>query len=259
MSKLIALTRGVSPGLDHCELTHFSRVPIDVERARSQHAAYETALREAGCEVIQLPGDADFPDCVFIEDTAVVVNEVAVITRPGAESRRGETAAVAHTLSRWRDLATIEGSAVLDGGDVLVAGKTVYVGMSSRSNAEGAAQLETILAPYGYRVTPVDLHDCLHLKSAASLVNEATLLINPACCDASAFDGHKVLEIDPAEPEAANVLLINGTIIVPESGVATCRRLANAGATILTVPADELAKAESGVTCCSLIFRESTF
>ena len=257
MNKLIALTRAVSPSLGNCELTHLTREPMNVERARTQHAAYEAALMKLGCEVVQLAGDFAFPDCVFIEDIAVVVDEVAVLARPGAVSRRGETTAVAAALARWRDLAKIKAPALLDGGDVLVAGKTIYVGMSSRSNAEGAAQLETILAPYGYRVRPVEIHDCLHLKSAASLVNEATLLINPACCDPSAFADHEILEVDAAEPKAANVLLINGTIIVPASGVATGRRLADAGATTLIVPADELAKAEGGVTCCSLIFRES--
>lgn len=254
MNKLIALTRAVSSSLGDCELTHLSRTPLDVERARAQHAAYEATLTELGCEVVQLPGDAAFPDCVFIEDTAVVVDEVAVIARPGTESRRGETIAVAEALARWRNLARLQEPALLDGGDVLILDRVAYVGMSSRTNAAGAAQLETILSPHGYRVRPVDLNDCLHLKSAASALDRAILLINPHWCDASAFDGNRLLHVDPAEPAAANILNVNQTIIIPETSVATRQRLANAEFKTVTVPADELAKAEGGVTCCSLVF-----
>jgi dimethylargininase len=254
MNRLIAITRAVSPSLGDCELTHLSRIPLDVERARAQHAAYEATLTELGCEVVQLPGDAAFPDCVFIEDTAVVVDEVAVIARPGAESRRGETTRVAEALSPWRDLARIEAPGLLDGGDVLILDRLVYVGMSSRTNPAGAAQLEAILSPHDYRVRPVEINDCLHLKTAASAVNRETLLINPDWCDAHAFTDCEVLQVDPDEPTAANVLNVNGTIIMPEAFVATRQRLADAGFKTVTVPADELAKAEGGVSCCSLVF-----
>jgi dimethylargininase len=226
-----------------------------VDRARNQHTAYETALRGLGCEVIQLPGDGVFPDCVFIEDTAVVFDEIAVIAHPGAESRRGETEAVAQALSQWRDLANIDGSAVLDGGDVLVADKVVYVGMSSRSNAEGAEQLKALLAPFGYQVQPMPMNGCLHLKSAASVIGDDTVLINPAWCDAGSFDDHRIIEVDPAEPHAANVLRIGDTLLVPVAFPATRQRLVDAGFNTITVPADELAKAEAGLTCCSLIFK----
>src|SRR6478672_3690065 len=162
----IAITRPVSTSLAGCELSFVPRTAIDVERADAQHRDYCRALAAAGCSVIALPAEADMPDAVFVEDTAVVVDELAVMTRPGAASRRGEGASVAPVLSRFRPIKAIEAPGTLDGGDVLRIGRRVFVGQAARSNADGLAQLRTLLEPFGYTVQGVPTHECLHLKSA---------------------------------------------------------------------------------------------
>jgi len=249
-----ALTRDVSPALHLCELSHLARSPIDHDRALAQHAAYEQCLMELGCHVHRLPSDASMPDAVFIEDTAVVVDEVAVITRPGAKSRRPETEAVTAALGRYRSLALIEAPGTVDGGDVLRVGRTFFVGDSARSNRDGIAQLGEALAPYDYRVVPVVTRDCLHLKTAATVAAPGIIVLNPAWVDRSLFGNLTLIEVDPSEPFAGNVLRIGEVTIAGASFPRTNRRLAEVGVTIRTVDMSEFAKAEGGVTCCSIIF-----
>ena len=249
----LAITRGISPRLADCELTHLERSPIDLDAARAQHREYEELLAALGWAVLSLPAAEDLPDCVFVEDAAVVLPEVTVICRPGAASRRPETALVERTLARYRPLVRIEAPGTLDGGDVLRVGRTLYVGVSRRSNQAGRAQLETALAPFGYRVRSVPFRDCLHLKSAVTLVTADTLLINPRWVDASHFSYLKSLEIDPSEPFAANALLIEDAVVFPAGHPRTRTRLEAAGLHVLPVNQSELAKAEGGVTCCSLL------
>ncbi|MEO5818820.1 MAG: dimethylargininase, partial [Gemmatimonadaceae bacterium] len=162
---MIALTRPVSPTLADCELTHLERVVIDVERAAQQHAAYEALLESLGADIVRAAAAPDHPDAVFVEDTAIVLDEIAVITRPGAASRRGELDAVASLLSAYRVLLTLTDPATLDGGDVIRMGRTLYVGRSGRTNEAGIEQLRRLIAPHDYRVVPVDFAGCLHLKS----------------------------------------------------------------------------------------------
>jgi len=250
----IALTRDVSPALDLCELSFLERIPIDHARALAQHAAYEQALMELGCHVHRLPSDASMPDAVFIEDTAVVVDEVAVITRPGAKSRRAETEAVTGALGRYRPLATIQAPGTVDGGDVLRIGRTLYVGDSARSNRDGIAQLGELLAPYDYRVMPVVTRDCLHLKTAATVAADGVVVLNPAWVDRALFAHLTVVEVDPTEPFAGNVLQVGDTTICGAAFPLTNRRLAEAGVSVRTVDMSEFEKAEGGVTCCSVIF-----
>lgn len=251
----IALTREISPALQECELTHLAREPIDVERARAQHAVYERALAELGCAVRRLPAGADMADSVFIEDTAIVLDEVAVITRPGAESRRAETPAVADALAAHRPLVRMEAPATLDGGDVMVVDRMVFVGRSARTNEAGIEQLRSALAEHGYTLQAVPVHGCLHLKSAVTSVGDGRLLINRAWVPAEAFAGWELIDVDPAEPYAANALRIGGRIIYPPDFPRTRARLEAHGVEIVAVAADELAKAEGAVTCCSLVFR----
>jgi dimethylargininase len=251
---LIALTRAVPASLDRCELTHLARSPIDVRLAARQHAAYEDALREAGCTVIRLAPEPDLPDSVFVEDAAVVLDEVAVITRPGAPSRRGETASAAAALRTYRRLVTIDEPGTLDGGDVLVAGKTVYVGVGARSNAGGLLQCARHLAPLGYRVRGVEVSGCLHLKSAATLVSASSILVNPAFVDPSVFDPLEPLLVAPEEPAAANALLVGGRIIYSPTCPCTRRVLERHGLRVTPVDLGELAKAEGALTCCSIVF-----
>lgn len=257
--RLVALTRPVSPAFAECELTHLTREPIDVGLARRQHAAYEALLAELGCEVEHLREEPALPDSVFVEDAAVVVDEVAVITRPGAESRRGETKSVAAALARHRPLAQIEAPATLDGGDVLRMGRRLFVGLSARTNRDGVEQLATLLAPHGYEVEGVPLDDCLHLKTAVTEVADGTVIINAAWIDRATFAAYEQIEVDPNEPFAANALLIHGdgkepdTVVVPAAFPRTADRLATRGLHVRTVEVSEIAKAEGGVTCCSIL------
>ena len=254
-ARYLAITREISPAIEQCELTHLERTPIDIVRARAQHEVYEAALRELGCEVVRLPAGPDMPDSVFIEDTAVVLDELAVITRPGAESRRVETGAVATALRSHRPVAAILAPGTLDGGDVQRIGRTLYVGVGYRSNDAGAAQLRALVGSQGYSVEAVRFTGCLHLKSAISLVADDLLLINPDWVDPTVFDGCRTMRVDPAEPYAANAVLLGDSIIYPEEYVRTLSRIETAGVRVRTVPAGELAKAEGAVTCCSLILR----
>ena len=254
-ARLLAITREISPAIEHCELTHLERTTIDLARARTQHEAYEHALRTLGCEVRRLPTSDAMPDSVFIEDTAIVLDELAVITRPGAESRRVETAAVAEALRSLRPIAAILAPGTIDGGDVIVAGRRLFVGIGYRSNDAGVKQLRSILSSQGYTVDAVPFTGCLHLKSAATLVADDLVLINPAWVDASVFRPLRTIEIDPSEPYAANALPVGDTIIYASAYPRTRARLEAEGLDVRSVPADELAKAEGAVTCCSLLLR----
>lgn len=254
---MLALTRSISDKIGHCQLTHLERHPIDLTRARLQHAAYEEALRHCGCQVLQLDTGPDLPDSVFIEDTAVVVEELAVITRPGAPSRQPETTAVARALEQYRPTCEIKAPAVLDGGDVLRVGRRIFVGISRRSNQAGVAQLSQAVSPLGYRVHPVEMGACLHLKTAVTQVGERLLLVNPEWVDPSIF-GLPWLAIDPDEPMAANALWLPSAVVYPQAFSKTARRLEAAGIGLVRVAADELAKAEGGVTCCSLLLSQAT-
>ena len=252
---LLALTRPVPPNVGDCELTHLERQPIDWRRATEQHDVYEAALRSLGCEVRRLDGVPQQPDSVFIEDTAIVLDELAIIARPGAESRRGEIAGVAAALTEYRDVSCIEAPATLDGGDVLRVGRRLYVGLSTRSNQEAVDQLSAITKPFGYTVTSVVPRDCLHLKTAVSTLPDDRLLLNPRMVEASALGGAPYIEVDVAEPHAANVLSVGSTILAPASTPRTRKKLESLGYVVVSVDASELAKAEGGLTCCSLLLR----
>jgi dimethylargininase len=232
---LIALTRAVPPSIVHCELSHLERLPIDVDRAVAQHEEYERALADLGCRVERIAPEPDMPDSVFVEDTAVVLDDVAVITRPGAESRRGETRSMAEALRSYRKLAYIEEPGTLDGGDVLRLGDTLYVGLSARTNAEGIRQLSRFAS-----VKTVPVTKCLHLKSGVTELADRTLLINSQLIDPEHFAGFELIEA-----EQANALRIGDRVIYPGE---------IPGINVRRVPMDELAKAEGGVTCCSVIF-----
>ena len=249
----IAVTRPVPGSLARCELTHLSRVPIDVAVASAQHRRYEAALRKLGCSLRRLPPAHDLPDSVFVEDVAIVLDEVAIITRPGAESRRPEREAVAAVLSEYRPLQSIAAPGTLDGGDVLRVGRTLYVGLSTRTNEDGARQLARHVEPFGYGVECIRTAGCLHLKSAATAVDSNHVLCNPDWIDPRAFRRVEIIEIDRSEPHAANVLLLGHTILCAASHERTAAELRGRGYSVCTVDVSELAKAEAGVTCCSLI------
>jgi len=253
---LLAYTRAVSPTLADCELTHLEREPLDVARAAEEHAAYAALLARLGATVRHLPPEPGLPDAVFVEDTAIVLDEIAVITRPGAPSRRPETASTAAALAAHRPLAHIREPGTLDGGDVLVADRRIYVGLSTRTNLTAVEQLAETLRPLDYEVVPVAFAGCLHLKSCVTRVADGLLLVNPDWVDPKIFRGHRAVAVDPAEPHAANALALGGSVIHPAHHPRTCVRLEAEGLRVEPLTMTELSKAEAGVTCCSLLLRQ---
>ena len=251
---LIAITRQVSRSIVNCELTHLERIPIDLERANRQHQVYEQTLRGLGVQVHCLPEEPDLPDAVFVEDTAIVLDECALITRPGAVSRRPETESITWALAPYRKLFTLQAPGTLDGGDVLTVGRRIFVGLSSRSNQAAVEQMQACLAPYGYTLKGVQVSGCLHLKSAVTQVGADTLLVNPAWVDQAQFPGMKFIETDPSEPSAANVLMVGEALVYQPAFPKTRLRLEAAGFAPVLVDESELGKAEGALTCCSLLF-----
>lgn len=247
---MIAITRGVARTIQHAQLTFADWQRIEYMMAAVQHDHYRKLLASLGCELVNIPADDRYPDCVFIEDTAVVLDDIAVITRPGAETRRGETRAVADALEPYRPLVHIEAPATLDGGDVLVTDDRMYVGLSTRTNEAAIGQLRFHTRR---EVVPVPVERCLHLKTAVTRVSRDTLLINPDYVDVSYFEGWKLIEIDPSEPFAANALMLGEVVIHSAEFPKTRARLEAAGLDVRPVAQSELAKAEGGVTCCSLL------
>jgi len=250
---MIALLREVSPRLAECELSFMSRAPIDIEGAREQHARYAAQLVALGLSLEWLEPLPAHADGVFVEDTAVVLPEVAVITRPGIASRRDEVTSTAAGLTAHRPLARITAPGTLEGGDVLRIGRTLYVGNSGRSNHEGIAQLAASLATFGYRVRAVPMRDCLHLKSAATFVPPDILLANPAWVEPGAFDARTVVEVAEGEAFAANTLTVGGVTLLSAAFPETERRLQQAGVATRALDVSELQKAEAALTCMSLI------
>jgi dimethylargininase len=252
-SQRIALTREVSAAIGACELTFLDRQPIDPARARTQHRAYESFLSSRGWEVRQLSGEAGLPDCVFIEDTAVVLDELAILAWPGAASRRAELAAVEQALRPLRPLARIKPPGLLDGGDVLQVGRRLYVGLSQRTNARAIEQLRRLSEPLGYQTIPVPIRGCLHLKSAATAVGANSVLISRRYVDSDLFAGCELIDVDAAEPLGANVLLLDDVVLVDQAFPRTRERLESAGIRTAALDLSELAKAEGGLTCGVLL------
>ncbi len=250
----IAIVREVSAKLGDCELSYVPRTRIDVERAAAQHRDYAQALESMGCAVVSLAAQDALPDAVFVEDMAIVLDEIAVMTRSGAKSRRAESPSVAEALAQYRPIVSMSTPATLDGGDVLRIGRTLYVGQSERSNAAGIAQLGELVADYGYRVQAVPISGCLHLKSAVTQVAGDTVLLQPEWVDAEAFADFKIVEVDPGEEHAANALRVGERLLYPANFPRTRERLRAAGIAVTAVDVSELQKAEGAATCCSLIF-----
>lgn len=247
---MIAITRGVPRTIQHGQITFMEWSRVDYVMATVQHREYCRLLASLGCEVVEIPADDRYPDCVFVEDTAVVLDRIAVITRPGVESRRGETRAVADVLEQYRPLVHIEAPATLDGGDVLVLDERIYVGISQRTNLAAVGQLR-----YHTRreVVPVEVHGALHLKTAVTRVSRETLLINRDWVEP--IEGFQHIDVDPSEPFGANALLVGDAVVYPSEFPRTRARLEAQGIDVRTVDHSELAKVEGGVTCGSLLLR----
>jgi dimethylargininase len=251
---LTALTRAVSPTMGSCELTYLPRQEINIAKAVAQHDGYKQCLGKLGVRVISLPAEPALPDAVFVEDPVVVVDEVAVIARMGAESRRKEADGLAEALAPFRQLRRMREPATLEGGDVLRVDRTILVGLSPRTNQAGVAQLAAELEPFGYKVRPVAVRGALHFKTACSYVGEGTLLVNRGWIDAAALDGYKLIDVATDEPWAANALRIGETVLMPAGFPRTEAILRRAGFQVQSLDVSELQKAEGSVTCLSVIF-----
>ena len=251
---LTAITRIPSLSLPDCELSFLERQPIDVPRARAQHRLYQDALRAAGARVVELPPLDGLPDACFVEDTAIVLDDLAILSPMGATSRRPESEAMATVLSEYRPVHWLRPPATLDAGDVLRLGKTLYVGQTPRTNAAAVEQLCGLLAPRGYRVVAVPVTQCLHLKSACARVDDTTVLVNPAWVDPAVFGGATLVPVADGEPWGANAVRAGKTVIFPASEPHTRAAVERNGFTTIAVDVSELQKAEAGVTCLSLVF-----
>ncbi len=255
---LTAITRAVSPSIVNCELSFIDREPIDLATAEEQHHAYEQLLAKLGASVISLPAEPDLPDSMFVEDPAIVLDELAVILPLGTETRRREASSLAQALSRFRKLESITLPGTLEGGDVLRIGRKLFVGLTRRSNAEGIRQLAALLAPHDYEVIVVPVSGCLHLKSAVTHLGRNTLLANRAWFDTTSLSSFDWIDVDPGELHAANALALGGTVIFPRSFPRTGARIKARSFSVTPLDISELQKAESGLTCSSLLFESSS-
>jgi dimethylargininase len=249
------MTRDVSPDMERCELTFLDRVPIDLEKARKQHDLYGRLLEDLGCRVSRLPAAEGCPDCCFIEDAAIVLDETAVITMMGALSRRPESQGVFEALqTHRRRIHTMALPATVDGGDVLHLGRRLFVGLSARSNEAGVRFLQEALGRDGYDVAGVRLEGCLHLKSAVTALGPDRVLLNPRFLDPALLPGVSWLPVPPEEPWAGNILRIGEGVVVHSGFERTIRLLEAEGLRVHPLDVSEFLKAEAGLTCKSLIF-----
>lgn len=254
---LTAITRGVSPYMQACELTFLSRQQIDINKSVLQHRRYESCLNELGVRIVSLAADLNLPDAVFVEDAAIVLDEIAIATIMRIESRRAEVDSVANTLAQFRRIEFLKPPATLDGGDVMRIDRTLYVGISRRTNLEAINQLREILQPLNYTVVSMEVADCLHLKTGCTYLGQNTVLVNPQWVSTDQFNGLSVLTVPDKEPWAANTLTIDDTTLVPRSFPAAQRLLTKAGFQVRTLDISELQKAEAGLTCLSIIFESN--
>jgi dimethylargininase len=249
---MIAFVREVSPQLERCELSHVGRTAIDLKLARKQHAKFTTELKELGVQIEALAALPDAPDGVFVEDGAIILPEIAVLARPGVASRHPEIDSIAATVARHRRVERIVAPASLDGGDVLRIGRTLFVGISKRTNHEGASALNEIIEAHGYQVRPIEVSGCLHLKTACTFIPPHFLVVNPAWVDPKAFGDLRVMTVNEGEPFAANTLTIGGTTLVSAAFPKTERQLRDAGIMTRLIDVSEFQKAEAGLSCLAL-------
>ena len=246
--------RPVSRSLRNCELLHVVRGEFDVQRASQQHATYVQALKAAGVAVEVLPEEPDLPDATFVEDTVIMLDEVAVICRPGRPARQPESDRIEPFISRVRNIAKISAPGTIEGGDVLRIGKTLYVGASTRSNEEGIGQLPAHVSRFGYNLVPVAVNKCLHLKTAVTSPADGLVIGNPEWIDLSVFRHFEILKVPASEPWGGNTLRVNELVLVPNNCPQTAELLVAKGIKVGSVEISELQKAEAGLTCLSVLF-----
>jgi dimethylargininase len=251
MGRRIALVRRPTADLAEGIVTHIARAPVDADLAAEQHSAYRAALATAGWDVHEVEQAPGCPDAVFVEDSVVVVDRTAVITRPGADSRRSETAGTEKVVRRLGlDVVNVTAPGTLDGGDVLQVGATVYVGRGGRTNAEGIRQLRAAVEPLGRTVVPVGLVDVLHLKSAVTALPDGTFLTVPQLLEPGVFPVGRPID----EEAGCHVVPLGGhDVLISASAPRTAARLADLGFTPRVVDIGEFEKLEGCVTCLSVL------
>jgi dimethylargininase len=251
---MIALTHQPSPNMQACERTFVPAVAIDAVLARQQQQAYCQALTECGAVVRVLDVNLAMPDGAFVEDTAVVLDEVAILCSMGIPSRQTEPAGMEPVLREYRPVERIVFPATLEGGDLLRIDRRLYVGQSSRTNSLGIAALQKIAGRFGYRVTAIPVRGSLHLKTACTALPDGRLLINPDWIDVRSLAGFELIEIPQEEPFGANLCIVGQTVLLPAAHSHTTQLVGRMGWAVKTVDISEFAKAEGGVTCLSLLF-----
>lgn len=249
-----AITR--RPGANYRQ--GITTVPLDraPDHARilEQHAAYVKTLVGLGLRVTELAPEHDFPDAYFVEDVAVMLAGAAVLTRPGAPSRLGEVARIAPVLKAFGDLEEIREPGLLDGGDVLQAADHFFIGLSGRTNAEGARQLGEIIEKRGFSWSTVPVAAALHLKSGVNHVGDETLLVLAAYARVPAFADYSKILVSPQEAPAANTVAVNGTLLVPMGFPRTRKALEALGRPIIELDISEVIRMDGGLSCMSLRF-----
>jgi dimethylargininase len=250
---MLALVHRPSPQMAECLVTFVERTVMDADLLLQQHAAYCDALRDCGAEVRLLDMNCDFPDCTFVEDTAVVLDELALMARPGNAVRRGETVGIEVELRKLRPVERVAAPAILEGGDVLRVGKTLLIGLSSRTDAAGTAALESVSRRFGYRVQTIGVRGCLHLKTACTALPDGRLLVNPEWVDFEALSEFELIRVPEDEPWGANVVCLGDRVIAAAAHVETANLIGQLGFEVCPVALGEFARAEGGATCLSLL------
>ncbi len=248
-----AITR--KPGIDFAAGITSSPLGIpDYQLMLQQHAAYVDTLASLGLEVIELDPLSGYPDAYFVEDTAIVTPDVAIITRPGARSRRGEEKGVEPVLAQYRRIERIHAPGSVDGGDVLAVDGHFFIGISDRTNKQGAQQLGSILEKYGNTWIKVPVTSGLHLKSSINYLENNTLLVTREFSDLSLLGGYEKIIVEDGEEYAGNTLALNGTLMMPSGFPKTRKKLRAAGYEIIELNVSEARKMDGGLTCMSLRF-----
>lgn len=250
---MLALTHLPSPKMQACQRTFVAHEVIDYAQALSQHAAYCDVLRACRAKVVTLDVNAEHPDGTFIEDTAIVLDEVAVLTSMGTPARREEPRGIEPVLREHREVTRIEPPAKIEGGDVLRVGRRLLVGQSARTNGAGITMLAGLVEPYGYTVQAIPVQKCLHLKTGCTALPDSRLLVNPAWIDRTSLADFDIVEVPSAEPWGANVCVVNSSVLLAAEHVRTAELIDSLGFNVQPVELSEFAKAEGGVTCLSLL------
>lgn len=249
-----AIVRDVPESFNRCVSNSNTYDDIDTELAKLQHQQYCKTLSLLGINLIRLDTDDSLPDCCFTEDTAVIIDDLAIITSPGIESRVAETIALEKTLALYKGIFRISQPGTIEGGDVLRIERTLYIGISSRTNSEGIRQMAAILEPRGYCIVPVEIRNTLHLKSVCTYLGNGLIIVAEGYFDLNIFSGFEKIIVPEEEAYCANCLSVNRRVIIPKGFPKTKELLEEKGLLVIELEMSEFRKADGALTCLSVIF-----